>query len=34
MSEEVVLNFKSLGNICKAKISAISDAFHDNLEGG
>ena len=34
LSEEVVLNFKNLGNIKKARISAFSDASHANLQGG
>ena len=34
LSEEVALNFKNLGDIKKARISAFSDASHANLKGG
>ena len=34
LSEEVVLNFKNLGDIKKATVSAFSDASHANLKGG
>ena len=34
LSEEVVPNFKNLGNIKRARISAFSDASHPNLKGG
>ena len=34
LSEEVVLNFKNLGSIKKARISAFSYASHANLKGG
>ena len=34
LSDEVALNFKNLGDIKKARISAFSNASHDNLKGG
>ena len=34
LSEEVVLNFKNLGNIKKTRISAFSYASYANLKGG
>ena len=34
LSDEVVLNFKNLGNAKKARICAYSDASHANLKGG
>ena len=34
LSEEVMLNFKNLGDIKKARISTFSDASHTKLKGG